>query len=159
MKILKWFKHAIQRITKGYSYQDVYDIGGWFLNVVPQMLMDMANIENLPVPISMIEKAKKMNPNLSEKEIEELELDVKLWKETLREIAYYLSEGYDPKDEINEYSGDVKFEWLEGRELTKEEEELQKKFLEREQEIAEYSQKQLQKGLKMFSENINMLWW
>ena len=42
MKILDFLKHAYQRIKYGYSYRDVWSIDMWFLEVVPNMLNDLA---------------------------------------------------------------------------------------------------------------------
>ena len=158
MNFLNWLKHAKQRIKKGYSYRDVYDIQYWFLEIMPQMLEDLANEKYAGVPMDIFIKFQEENKDLSK---EEAELIAETsWRSTLRTIAYYLREGNEPTQEKNEYNDKMFANWrMDDKLPTDNEKELREKWLARELEIEEYRKKQLKKGLEMFCENIERLWW
>lgn len=158
MKLFNWLKHARQRIKKGYSYRDIYSIYDWFVDIMPQMLEELASIDRLGIPMYEYNKIKEENQDLSEEEIELIANTN--WRSTLRTMAYYLSEGREPTKEKNEYDDKMFWNWETINDPpTEDEKELKNKWLARELEIEEYRQEQLKKGLEMFCENIERLWW
>ena len=70
MRFFNWLKHAKQRIKKGYSYRDVYSIDYWFLDVIPQMLEELASVDRLGIPMYEYNKVQEENEDLSDEEIE-----------------------------------------------------------------------------------------
>lgn len=172
MKLFNWIKHAYQRITKGYSYRDLWNIDYWFLTVVPKMLQEFSEIKYIGIPCSLVAKIEAEHPEMTSDERDELAVNT--WRYTCRQMAYLLSEGLEPKDQVNEYENeywgwdDIKKERKYG--FTKDEDgeftfttnqdpEIAEKYHKRSMEIEKYREEQLQKGLKMFSENLETLWW
>ena len=43
-RLINYIKHCYQRITKGYSYRDLWNIDMWFLNTFPKMLEDFKKV-------------------------------------------------------------------------------------------------------------------
>ncbi|MBP3707498.1 MAG: hypothetical protein J6J36_02670 [Clostridia bacterium] len=158
MRFFNWLKHAKQRIKKGYSYRDVYSIDYWFLDVIPQMLEELASVDRLGIPMYEYNKVQEENEDLSDEEIELIASTN--WRSTLRTMAYYLREGKEPTQEKNEYDDKMFWNWNTINEPPKKEEkEIRDKWMARELEIEQYRQEQLKKGLEMFCENIERLWW
>lgn len=158
MRFFNWLKHIKQRVKKGYSYQDVYDIHHWFLEIMPQMLEDLASVEYVGIPMDIFLKFQEENKDLSEDEIELIAETS--WRSTLRTMAHHLREGNEPVKEKNEYDGKMFWNWETiNNPLKEDEKELRDKWLARELEIDEYRKEQLKKGLEMFCENIERLWW
>lgn len=172
MRLINWLKHAYQRVTKGYSYRDLWNIDYWFLTVVPKMLQEFSEIKYIGIPGSLVAKIEAEHPEMTPDERDELAVNT--WRYTCKQIAHLLSEGLEPKEQVNEYENeywgwdDIKKERKYGLKedenkeftfTTNSDAELEKKYLDRAYEIEEYREKQLKKGLKMFSENLEKLWW
>ena len=164
----RWLKHAYQRVRYGFSYRDVWNIDFWFLEVVPNMLEELANT-TIGYPYDS--KVYEENPEMSQEQIEEIMFNN--WKDKLRKIAEYLREANEPQKEINQYwneyynfeekhdiflldSDDIKNKLTE--EELQEYERLREKWFKRSMEIEKYKQECLNKGLEMFSENFMNLW-
>lgn len=170
MKWFRWVKHAYQRIKKGYSFRDLWDIEYWFYTTLPNMLNDFSEIEYLGIPMSLILKVQEQNPGISNEEADKIAL--KKWRDTCKEIAHCLSEAYEPKEQKNEYE-DAYFGWdkydFDGKKkltqkdvneiLSFKNEELRGKWLNRELEIENYKKEQLKKGMTLLTENLGDLWW
>jgi hypothetical protein len=158
LKFFSWLKHAKQRIQKGYSYRDIYSIDDWFLEIMPQMLEELASVKRLGVPIWEWNKVKEANKDLSDDEVSLIAETS--WRSMLRTMAEHLREGKEPTKEKNEYDSKMFWNWDTINEPPKEEEkETRDKWMARELEIEQYRQDQLKKGLKMFCENLERLWW
>ncbi len=158
MKLFRWLKHAKQRIQKGYSYRDVWNIDYWFLTVVPQMLEEFANEKYLGIPGFLVLKAEEEYPEMTSDERDEWAINE--WRLICRQIAHHLKEAFDTKEEINEYEEEYFKHWsLENINEEDPNPELTEKYRKRVLEIAEYQQKELEKGMKMFTENLGNLWW
>lgn len=164
----RWLKHAYQRVRYGFSYRDVWNIDFWFLEVVPNMLEELANT-TISYPYDS--KVYEENPKMSQEKIEEIMFNN--WKDKIRKIAEYLREANEPQKEINQYWDEYcNFEKKHDifmlniddikNKLTKEElqeyERLREKWFKRSMEIEKYKQECLNKGLEMFSENFTNLW-
>ena len=169
-----WLKHAYQRVKKGYSYRDLWNIDYWFLKTMPNMLEDFTK-DLYGFPASMKEELKKKNPELTDKEIDEKNLDFQYWKDIVNEIAFHFREARDEENEnkINQY-------WERMRELEDkynlfltDEEETKKtmtkedfeewkanneKWLIRHEEIENYRNEQLKIGMEMFTKYFWGLW-
>lgn len=158
MKLFRWLKHAKQRIQKGYSYRDVWSIDYWFLTVVPQMLEEFANEKYLGIPGHLVLKAEEEHPEMTPDERDEWAINQ--WRYTCRQIAHHLREAFEPQDEVNEYEEEYFKSWsLEDINKPDENPELTAKYRKRSLEIMEYQQKELEEGMKMFTENLGNLWW
>lgn len=169
MRLFGWIKHAYQRIKKGYSYRDLWSIDYWFLTVVPNMLEDFSNIKYLGIPGYLVVKAEEEHPEMSPDERDEWAINQ--WRCTCRQIAHHLREGHEPKEQVNEYSNEY-WGWddpnknfglqTDGKEwtfTTNPDKELEEKYDKRELEIEKYRQEELKKGMEMFAENLEKLWW
>lgn len=158
MRFFNWLKHIKQRIKRGYSYRDVYSIDDWFLTIMPQMLEDLANVKRLGIPMYEWNKVRGADKDLTDEEVDLIAETS--WRSMLRTMAYHLREGKEPTKEKNEYDGKMFWNWDNINDTpTENEKELQDKWMARELEIEEYRQEQLKKGLEMFCENIERLWW
>lgn len=148
MSLASWLRHRKERIKKGYSYRDVYDISDWFLRTIPNMLEDLAK-DTIGVPSYIVTEFEEKYPELSADDASDKAFD--FWRQILREIAEHFREAHEPAKETNEFD----FNFLDDNIS----EEQKDKYFKREEEIEKYRQVELQKGLEMFCKYFNSLWW
>lgn len=158
MKLFKWLKHAKQRIKKGYSYQDLWSIYDWFFTLIPQMLEEFADEEYIGIPSFLVLKAEEEHPEMTEEE--KYEWGLGQWRILCKEIAHHLKEGYEPKEQINEYEEEMFKNWS-FEDINKEDDnpELTEKYRKRELEIFNYQESELKQGMEMLTKYLRDLWW
>lgn len=169
-----WLKHAYQRVKKGYSYRDLWNIDFWFLKIMPNMLEDFTK-DLYGYPATIREELKKKNPELTDEEIDEKNLDFQYWKDIVKEIAFHFREASEEENEAKTNQYWEKMYELQGKynlflpdekevkqTMTKEDFEEWKtndeKWLDREKEIENYRNEQLKIGMEMFTKYFWSLW-
>jgi len=137
-------KYSFQRARYGWCESDTYDIFSWFQCVLPSMLREYAeNLNGFPDVLQEIK---------GETEKETFEN----WKNYLKEIAYHIDNSNDDKcPEKNEYIesfiNNFKMKKLDNLAYRFEtiDEEISKKYSDREKEIQDYKSNEINKALDM----------
>ena len=171
--MLKWLKHAYQRIRYGFSYRDVWAIDYWFLKVMPKMLRELAKTTH-GYPSSMFLDEDKEKLDLKELNTERMSR----WRNTLNDMATHFERADDLNDNtyINEYADDLdniteqygllklmckndneKLELM-GKEKYDRYQEIHDKWFKRNLEINREREEELKKGLEMFCKYFRDLW-
>ena len=162
MNLFNWFKQAREKMKKGYSYEDTYDIYYWFTHTIPNMLEEMSEGNYLGAPGHLVSEFEKKYPDIPQDERDKMMFAY--WKDYLRRMAYLFRESQEPTEQKNEYQ-DAWWEIFKKKDLinseedTPEEKEIQEKWLQREYEIDNYKAEKLKEAMKMFSESLPDLWW
>jgi len=144
-----WYgvQNVFERAKKGYCDRDLWDIRDWFTTIMPKMIDDF-------------EVSRHGYPgNITDEE----------WTEILKQISYYFRESNintcSQKNEI-EYDCKINFIPIKNSECytldviypTKEDEEKEKLYLQKERELEKYREDCFQKGIELFSKYIDHLW-
>jgi len=138
---LKFFKHlrinirdARMRMRKGYCLSDVWNMDLWFLDVFPPMLRDLAEKgQAYPGPETDFDTPEK-------------------WHDWLNSVADRLEEcKEDNYEKKNEYYKDFYSSNFKDKELTK-------KYIQRDQELAEEAHQKLKDTMAEIAQNFYMLW-
>ena len=92
------FKFCLQRIRRGWSDADVWNMDTWFVNVVPDMLRSLADNTH-SFPIEFVEQYKNY------------ELASQMWQYTLRGMADLFEKSYgDGIEDVSPEDKDRAFE-------------------------------------------------
>ena len=145
----KWFKelwynilNARDRITKGYCFLDWSDFDRWFVQIAPQMLREMAdNGCAYPggEPFETLEK----------------------WHEWLNKMADKLNhcdEEWCDDNNVNEYNEAYMKICANYKDLTPEQKETRRKYLEREMELYEERKQLIKEVMTELGEHWGALW-
>lgn len=145
-ELLRGFKYAWQRVTKGYSYYDSMDMDYFLLHVIPGMLRDVANAEAYPELFNTYENWSDYCSSLA---------DV---FESLQEENWY--EGRNEWQEAFEQVNGIPHPNLTTSYAQTEEEakEICHLYLEREKELSEERQRLLEDTFNSLIKNFNYLW-
>ena len=145
---MKFLRKVIQRTKKGYCGEDLYSIRDWFLETVPYMLDEFA------------EKTIGYPGFLQVNNVHETDDDALMeeWRKIIREISFHFHEAQEPTKEVNQYQEEFDNCWMtkENKEKT---DKLFNKWAKREREIESYQEKELRKGMRMFTKYFYDLWW
>ncbi len=187
--IQRWgrnLKHAYQRIRYGYCNSDVWEIDGWFLNVLPDMLEDLKETTHgYPDIPGDASHAVVGIGNRGEED----EIGMKRWQDILSEMIFFLREAnkdtctrenpykdeyYKASDEFKkkygEFGDGLKTEEEKAKEKKKgsyrwympsdvpEYKEISDKYYRESREIAKYRNECKDKGLDLFREWFWNLW-
>ena len=164
MNLFKWFKQAREKMKKGYTYEDTYDIQYWFLHTIPGMLDEMAEAKYLGAPGHLVAEFEDKYPDIPKDEADEMAFDY--WRNYIKKMAYLFREAEEPTEQKNEYEEAWWEDFMNSDKLdfndkdrTPEQKELEEKWLNREIEIDNYKVERLNEALKMFSDSFLDLWW
>ena len=144
----RFIRKAIQRAKKGYCEEDLYIIHDWFLNTVPYMLDEFAE-KTIGYPGFLLAE------NVHETDYDAL---MEEWRKIIREISFHFHEAKEPTKEVNQYNEELDKRWM-TKEETEEDKKLFDKWVKREHEIESYQEKELRKGMRMFTKYFYDLWW
>ena len=175
-KIPQEIKHVYQRVRKGYSYRDLWNIDYWFMEIMPNMLTDFKkNLNGCPSQFT--------NREDDGKEEQDVEKGIKEWEEVIERMIFCFREMNDDTCSMkNEFEDDYFEQWNKPNEgktvkerfipcgedeqhgklyrLNKGEidPELEKKYRKKMLEIDAYKDKMKTEGFELFSKYFWHLW-
>ena len=126
-------------------------------------------------PANIREELKKINPGLTDEEIDEKNLDFQHWKDIINEIAFHFREAseeesetktnqywekmYELEDKYNLFLADEEtIKQIMTKEDFEEWKSNEEKWLDRQTEIENYRNEQLKIGMEMFTKYFWGLW-
>lgn len=168
--VFRDMKCCVQRIKKGFCYRDIWNIDDWFLNVIPDMLLEFRDSQ-VGIPNRFL-----MNNDSDERALAE-------WNAVLTQMAFLFREAneetctktnpYDEKYHFALYKFKERFgengKWVKKKDGTRvfiqslsdipKYKALKEKYEKAENDLREYRQSCLKKAMSMFAEYFNNLWY
>lgn len=163
MKIKNFFrkiKFAFQRVKRGFSDYDVWDIDMWFCKTVPAMLERLAETTHgYPHQFWQAYNIDVANGAMTTHEADEAAY--KNWQMTLYQMADALREAHEcTRKKSNPYEHAYFDELTKGGKvnLKTASSDIANAYLQHEIELQTYSERKLEEGLNLFKENFYNLW-